>query len=77
MTHDVVWLDSTQAVRKRTRAGMGHCQGNFCEENVRCVIAIEHDLPDDSIPRRPWPETSLLPQRWLTDAEKAAYGNVK
>ena len=31
-------IDSTQAIRKRTRAGMGHCQGdpkNYgCEERV-------------------------------------------
>lgn len=38
-------IDSTQAIRKRTRAGMGHCQGdqgNYdCESRVKAIIARE------------------------------------
>lgn len=66
--------DSTQAVRKRTRAGMGHCQGEFCEPRVTKILARETKKAFVQIPRRPWPASSLLPQRWMTDAQKA---NIK
>lgn len=43
--HRSLPVDSTQAVRKRTRAGMGECQGdkeNYdCETRVRAIIARE------------------------------------
>merc|ERR1712232_1230233 len=69
-------IDSTQAVRKRTRAGMGHCQGDVenydCETRVANIIARETGLPIAAVGRRPWPATSMLPGRWLTDAQKAA-----
>ena len=46
--HRAVPVESTQAVRKRTRAGMGHCQGdpsNFaCEAKVRAIVAREARL---------------------------------
>ena len=64
---------STQAVRKRTRAGMGHCQGKFCEPRVTKIIASELSMSQGTVPRRPWPASSLLPQRWLTDEQKAVY----
>lgn len=42
-------VDSTQAMRKRTRAGMGHCQGdpdNYnCEMRVAKIIARETGQP--------------------------------
>ena len=38
-------IDSTQAIRKRTRAGMGHCQAdpeNYnCEARVRAILVCE------------------------------------
>jgi glycerol-3-phosphate dehydrogenase len=61
---------STQAVRKRTRAGMGHCQAEFCEERVRAVIARETRVPAAEVPGRPWPASSVLPQRWLDDTQR-------
>src|SRR5689334_5183817 len=60
----------TQAVRRRTRAGMGHCQGTYCESHVREILARELQQPLEHIEGRPWPETSLLPKRWLEDADK-------
>merc|ERR1719240_1986001 len=67
-------VDSTQAMRKRTRAGMGHCQGdpeNYdCETRVANIIARETGLPLSAVGRRPWPATSMLPGRWPTDAQK-------
>mmetsp|Transcript_58306 Transcript_58306/g.104073 ORF Transcript_58306/g.104073 Transcript_58306/m.104073 type:complete len:231 (-) Transcript_58306:682-1374(-) len=67
-------IDSTQAIRKRTRAGMGHCQAetdNYnCECRVAAIIARENQMLVDGVGRRPWPATSSLPQRWMNDAQK-------
>lgn len=67
-------IDSTQAIRKRTRAGMGHCQGdpdNYnCEARVKAIIARENRVPVNQVGGRPWPATSTLTQRWIDDQEK-------
>jgi len=72
--HRSLPVDSTQAIRKRTRAGMGHCQGdpaNYdCECRVANIIARETGLPVNAVGRRPWPATSLLKERWLDDNAK-------
>ena len=62
--------DSTQAVRKRTRAGMGHCQGEFCEDRVKCLLARERGVGIGEVAGRPWPGSSILPSRWLSEEEK-------
>ena len=68
-------IDSTQGMRKRTRAGMGGCQGkpwNYgCECRVAQIIARESaDLAPAAVGRRPWSATSLFPRRWLSDSDK-------
>jgi glycerol-3-phosphate dehydrogenase len=72
--HRSLPVDSTQAIRKRTRAGMGQCQGdpdNYnCECRVAEIIARETKLSPDVVTRRPWPATSSLRKRWLDDAGK-------
>lgn len=72
--HRSLPIDSTQAIRKRTRAGMGHCQAdpeNYnCECRVADIIARETGLPPAAITRRPWPATSSLRKRWLDDEGK-------
>merc|ERR1712032_1207194 len=69
-------IDSTQSMRKRNRAGMGHCQGdpcNYdCESRVAAIISRETGWPLSSVGRRPWPATSMLPGRWPSDAQKKA-----
>merc|ERR1712224_719770 len=69
--HRSLPIDSTQAIRKRTRAGMGHCQGekeNYdCECRVAEIIARENNLPVEAVGRRPWPATTTLPERWIAD----------
>ena len=67
-------IDSSQAIRKRTRAGMGHCQGdreNYnCECRVKAIIARENGVSVEEVGGRPWPATSTLSQRWIDDDEK-------
>ena len=72
-------IDSTQAIRKRTRAGMGHCQGdpeNYnCEARVKAIIARENNIPINQVGGRPWPATSTLTQRWIDESEKKELQN--
>ena len=72
--HRSLPIDSTQAIRKRTRAGMGHCQSavdNYnCECRVADIIARELDVPAGAVGRRPWPASSTLSERWIGDKEK-------
>ena len=67
-------IDSSQAIRKRTRAGMGHCQGdpeNYdCECRVKAIIARENNTSTEEVGGRPWPATTTLSQRWIDDEEK-------
>lgn len=67
--HRSLPIDSTQGIRKRTRAGMGHCQGdpgNYdCESRVKAIIARENCVTVDEVGSRPWPATSTLSQRWV------------
>ena len=71
--HRSLPIDSTQAIRKRTRAGMGHCQGddaNYgCEHRVAAIIARETGLPLELVARRPWPASSLLSSRFAYKSE--------
>jgi glycerol-3-phosphate dehydrogenase len=69
-------VDSVQGMRKRTRAGMGGCQGkpwNYgCECRVAEIIERENQMQDTSlVGRRPWTSTSLVPRRWISDEDKS------
>ena len=55
--------ETTQAIRKRTRAGMGWCQGQYCEPRVKALIAKETGVALNQVPGRSWPESSLLDRR--------------
>ena len=79
--HRSLPIDSTQAIRKRTRAGMGHCQGDAANYNCECrvadIIARELKLPVAAVGRRPWPATSTLAQRWLEPHHKEKLNELK
>eukprot|EP00854_Cymbomonas_tetramitiformis_P003993 gene3993-4962_t len=53
--HRSLTCNTTQAIRKRTRAGMGHCQADpdnltpSCEERVAQIIARETKIKQDKI----------------------------
>jgi len=42
-------VKSTDAIKRRTRAGMGFCQGNFCRPRVKAIIAREMGIPVEKI----------------------------
>lgn len=46
-------ISSVDAVKRRTRAGMGLCQGNFCGPRVRELIAREKKIPQEAITNSP------------------------
>lgn len=47
--HRPIPADSVKAVKKRTRAGAGICQGGYCEHNVIDLIARELSIPKTSV----------------------------
>jgi glycerol-3-phosphate dehydrogenase len=53
---------SIDGVKRRTRAGMGMCQGAFCGSRVRKLIAREMDIPEEQVKQR-GPGSSILPKR--------------
>jgi glycerol-3-phosphate dehydrogenase len=57
------------AVKRRTRAGMGICQGAFCESRIIKIIAKEFDIPENMVKRIEKP-SSLLPHVRLTPEDK-------
>lgn len=42
-------VTSTDGVKRRTRAGMGRCQGAFCRKRVRELIAREYGMPVEAV----------------------------
>lgn len=53
---------------------MGHCQGEFCEPRVKQIIARERGLRE--VVGRPWPASSILPQRWLSKGQKEYFASL-
>ena len=47
--HRNITINSTDAIKRRTRAGMGLCQGNFCGSRVRHIIARELNISEDKV----------------------------
>ncbi len=45
-------VESIDAVKRRTRAGMGRCQGGFCRPRVAKLLAEESGIPSKEILRR-------------------------
>lgn len=47
--HRGIPIKSTDAIKRRTRAGMGFCQGNFCRPRIKAIIAREMNIPVEEI----------------------------
>jgi len=50
--HRNIEINSTDAIKRRTRAGMGTCQGNFCRSRVEAIIARELNIEEDKVTER-------------------------
>lgn len=42
-------INSIDAIKRRTRAGMGACQGTFCKSRVRAIIARELNIEEEKV----------------------------
>jgi len=63
--------DTVDTVKRRTRAGMGICQGKFCACHVAAIIAGETGKPAEALPpgrNRP-PVIPVSLQALAADAE--------
>lgn len=60
--HRGIYVKSIDAIKRRTRAGMGQCQGNFCQPRVRALIARELGIAEEEVTKR-GPGSSILPKR--------------
>ncbi|MBC8059685.1 MAG: NAD(P)/FAD-dependent oxidoreductase [Clostridiaceae bacterium] len=50
--HRNIGIKSIDAIKRRTRAGMGTCQGNFCRTRVKAIISRELNIPEDQVTLR-------------------------
>lgn len=50
--HRGIPIQSIDAIKRRTRAGMGTCQGGFCRQRVSGVIAKELNIPIEEVTQR-------------------------
>ena len=64
-----VGAKDTDSMKRRTRAGMGPCQGNFCEPRVAGIIARELSIPVSSV-RGHTSGSSILPHRRVTEQDR-------
>ncbi|MFO8078054.1 MAG: FAD-dependent oxidoreductase [Thermoplasmatota archaeon] len=48
----VIPAKTVDAVKRRTRAGMGRCQGGFCLSKVAEIIAREQNIPVESVTKK-------------------------
>ena len=44
-----ITVKSTDGVKRRTRAGMGICQGTYCRSRVKSIIADEYGIDDNDV----------------------------
>jgi glycerol-3-phosphate dehydrogenase len=47
--HRGIPVKSIDAIKRRVRAGMGNCQGNFCRSRVAAIIARELGIPIEEV----------------------------
>lgn len=68
--HRGIPIKSLAAVARRTRAGMGRCQGMFCGPRVREVIARELNISPEDVPGRDEASSTLLQRVKRLDIQK-------
>ena len=50
--HTPLKVDSVDAVKRRVRAGMGRCQGGFCQPSVVKIISEELGIPPEKVGKK-------------------------
>ncbi len=60
--HRGISIKSIDAIKRRTRAGMGKCQSGFCRSRVKEIIARELNLPIEEVTQR-GKDSPGLPER--------------
>ena len=58
-THRPVGATTVDGVKRRTRAGMGRCQGGFCLPKVTAILARELGIPEEEV-RKSGEESVIL-----------------
>lgn len=56
-------VKSIEGIKRRTRAGMGRCQGNYCGPRVRAIIARELNISEDEVLKK----ENRLPRSFYKD----------
>lgn len=60
--HRGISIKSIDAIKRRTRAGMGKCQSEFCRSRVKEIIARELNIPIEEVTQR-GKDSPGLPER--------------
>lgn len=47
--HGIIPAHTLDSIKRRTRAGMGRCQGGFCQDRIIAILGRELGLPSESI----------------------------
>ena len=58
--HRGIEVKSIDGIKRRTRAGMGNCQGNFCGIRVKKLIAKELNIKEEDVTKSGIDSTKLL-----------------
>jgi len=67
--HDSCGARTLDAVKRRTRAGMGRCQGGFCGPRVTAILARELNIPITAV-RKDSPEAYLFFNKMTADCKE-------
>jgi glycerol-3-phosphate dehydrogenase len=73
--HRALPVIGTMQVKKRTRAGMGRCQGFFCGERVAAMVARETGLPLSDVQRRT-AGSGILPHIRMSTEERRSIAKL-
>ena len=67
---------TVEAVKRRTRAGAGTCQGTRCEPRVKNIIAKCLKTREDMVTIRDVPPSSILPTRRLSGEQRVVLSKL-
>ena len=69
--HGLCGARTVDAVKRRTRAGMGRCQGGFCGPRVTAILARELNIPVTAV-RKDTSESYLFFDKMTADCKEAS-----